>query len=79
MSVFMFMPTAEINKYETKNASYCLLSPNLVRTMKTNLISASFKMSRTKTLKSKSPTDSRDFCPDPPSNEKLKSSLFWMN
>ena len=39
----------------------------------------SFKMFRTKKLKSKSPTDSRDFCPDPPSNEKLKSSLFWMN
>ena len=38
------------------------------------LFSASFKM-----LKLKSPTDSRDFCPDPPSNEKLKSSLFWMN
>ena len=37
------------------------------------------KMFRTKKVKSKSPTDSRDFCPDPPSNEKLKSSLFWMN
>ena len=36
-------------------------------------------MFRTKKLKSKSPTDSCDFCPDPPSNEKLKSSLFWMN
>ena len=43
------------------------------------MISASFKMFRAKKLKSKSPTDSRDFCPDPPSNEKLKSSLFWMN
>ena len=43
------------------------------------LISASFKTFRTKNLKYKSPTDSHDFCPDPPSNEKLKSSLFWMN
>ena len=34
-----------------------------------------FKMFRTKKLKSKSPTDSRDFCPDPPNNEKLKSSV----
>ena len=40
---------------------------------------ASFKMFRTKKLNSKSPTDNRDFCPDPLSNEKLKSSLFWMN
>ena len=51
----------------------CLLSPNLARTLKKKLISASIKMFRTKKLKSKSPTDSRD------SNEKLKSSLFWMN
>ena len=36
-------------------------------------------MFKTKKLKSKSPTDSRDICPDPPSNEKFKSSLFWMN
>ena len=36
-------------------------------------------MFRTKKLKSKSPTDSRDFCPDPPSNKKLKSLRFWMN
>ena len=57
----------------------CLLSPNLARNLKKKLISASIKMFRTKKLKSKSPTDSRDFCPDPPSNEKLKSSLFWMN
>ena len=28
-------------------------------------------MFRTKKLKSESPTDSRDFCLDPPSNEKL--------
>ena len=47
--------------------------------LKKKLISASFKMFRTKKLKSKSPTDSRDFCPDPPSNEKLKASPFWMN
>ena len=57
----------------------CSLSPNLARTLKKKLISASFKMFRTQKLKSKSPTDSRDFCPDPPSNEKLNSSLFWMN
>ena len=44
----------------------CLLSPNLARTLKKKLISASFKMFRTKKLKLKSPTDSRDFCPDPP-------------
>ena len=49
-------------------------------------ISASFKMFRTKKLKSKSPTDSRDFCPNPPSMENsisfnvfflLKPSLSW--
>ena len=44
----------------------CLLSPNLARTLKKKSISASFKMFRTKKLKSKSPTDSRDFCPEPP-------------
>ena len=56
-----------------------LESPNLARTLKKQFISASFKIFRTKKLKSKSPTDSGDLCPDPPSNEKLKSSLFWMN
>ena len=35
------------------------------------LISASFKMFRTKKISQKGPTDSRD--------EILKASLFWMN
>ena len=43
------------------------------------LIFASVKMFRTQKLKSKNLTDSRDFCPDPPNNEKLKYSLFRMN
>ena len=29
--------------------------------------------------KSKSLTNSRDFYPDPPNKENLKSSVFWMN
>ena len=55
------------------------LPSNLARTLKKIFIFASFKMFRTKKLKSKYPSDSRDLCPDPPSNEKLKSSPFWMN
>ena len=44
----------------------CLLSPKLARTLKNKLISASFKMFRTKKFKSKSPTASHDLGPDPP-------------
>ena len=43
----------------------CLLSPNLARTLKKKLISASFKMFLTRNLKSKSLTNCRDFYPDP--------------
>ena len=43
------------------------------------LISASFKMFWGGKWKWKSPTNSRDFYPDPPNNEKFKSSVFWMN
>ena len=43
------------------------------------LISTSFEMFWTRKAKSKSLTNSQDFCPDPPDNEKLKSSVFWMN
>ena len=57
----------------------CFFSPNLARTLKTKLISASFKMFSGEKLKSKSLTNSRDFYPDPPNDEKLKSSVFWMN
>ena len=38
----------------------------MARTLKTKMISASFKMFRTKKLKSKTPAYSRDFCPNPP-------------
>ena len=57
----------------------CLTLPDLVRTLKNKLISASFKMFRTSIWKFKSLTNSRDFYPDPPNDEKLKSSVFWMN
>ena len=56
-----------------------LYSPNLARTLKKKMISASFKMFLVKKWKSKSLTNSRDFYPDPPNNEKYKSSVFWMN
>ena len=32
-----------------------------------------------KKVKVKNIDNYRDFCPDPPKNEKLKSSVFWMN
>jgi len=43
-----------------------ILSPNLVRTLKKNLISAAFKMFRTKKLKSKSPTSAMISALTPP-------------
>ena len=43
------------------------------------LISASFKKKWARKLKSKIMTNSQNFCPDPPNNENLKSSVFWMN
>ena len=59
---------------------YYLYNHQILRELwRKKLISASFKMFKTNMFKSKSPTYSRDFWPDPPSNEKLSSSLFWMN
>ena len=42
-------------------------------------LAASFKMFWWTKWKSKSLTNSRDFYPNPPNKEKLKSSVFWMN
>ena len=43
------------------------------------MISASFKMFWGEKWMSKSLTNSQDFYHDHPNNEKLKSSVFWMN